>query len=199
MLQTVAVIGAGSWATALAVQLAENGHRVKMWARKAHTIQQITEHKVNTHYLPDVVIPANVTCSNDLADTLFQANAVLFGVPSHAFREQLRIALPLMPANIPIINVAKGIEEQSLKRMYEVYIDETTDQQADRYVVLSGPSHAEEVGRNLPTAVVVASNCATSSQYVQNLFMSGSMRVYTNPDVIGVELGVSRPDRKSVV
>lgn len=190
MLQTVAVIGAGSWATALAVQLARNGHIVKMWARNVHTVQQITEHKVNTQYLPDVVIPENVSCSNDLAKSLQGVDAVLFGVPSHAFRETLRISLPLM-GEVPVINVAKGIEENSLKRMHEVFAEEIKDQQINRYVVLSGPSHAEEVGRDLPTAVVVASRCDKTAQYVQNLFMSGSMRVYTNSDVIGVELGGS--------
>lgn len=191
MPQTVAVVGAGSWATALAVQLARNGHTVRMWARGARTVQEITELKVNTEYLPGVILPENVSCSDDLAATLSGVDTVLFGVPSHAFRKILSTSLPLMSATVPIINVAKGIEENSLKRMYEVFVEETNGQNNGRYVVLSGPSHAEEVGRDLPTAVVVASNCEKTAQYVQNLFMSGSMRVYTNSDVIGVELGGS--------
>lgn len=189
MPQKVAVVGAGSWATALAVQLARNGHMVKMWARSAQTIQQINEQRINKKYLPEVVIPTEVSCSNDLAEVLHGVDAVLFGVPSHAFREVLGLALPLIPKDVPIINVAKGIEENSLKRMYEVFMEETKAQLTNQYVVLSGPSHAEEVGRDIPTAVVVASHCKKTAQYVQDLFMSGSMRVYTNPDIIGVELG----------
>ncbi|MEG6616241.1 NAD(P)H-dependent glycerol-3-phosphate dehydrogenase [Peptococcaceae bacterium 1198_IL3148] len=189
MQQSIAVIGAGSWATALAVQLARNGHNVKMWARNNDTVNDINRNRQNKNYLPGVTIPNNVRCSNDIGDVLIDTNAVLFGVPSHSFREVIKMAQPMIPQNGLVINVAKGIEENTLKRMSEVFIEETSEADGDRYVVLSGPSHAEEVGQDLPTAVVVASRSAKAAKYVQKLFMSGSMRVYTNPDVIGVELG----------
>jgi glycerol-3-phosphate dehydrogenase (NAD(P)+) len=189
MQQTVAIIGAGSWATALAVQLARSGHNVKIWARNSKTIDGINQCKENRDYLPGVTIPDNVRCSNDMGDVLATANTVLFGVPSHSFRSVLNSVKPLMPKDVPVINVAKGIEEESLKRMSEIFIEEMSAADGNRYVVLSGPSHAEEVGKDLPTAVVVASQCGDAAKYVQSLFMSGSMRVYTNPDVIGVELG----------
>lgn len=191
MQQTVAVIGAGSWATALAIQLARNGHYIKMWARNNDTVHDIVDNKENKAYLPGIKLPENIQCSSDMRRALGGVDSVLFGVPSHAFREVLKKALPYMSQPVPVINVAKGIEENSLKRMYEVYIEESGELNGPRYVALSGPSHAEEVAQDLPTAVVVASYSEKAAQYVQNLFMSGSMRVYTNPDVIGVELGGS--------
>ncbi len=189
MKKTVAVIGAGSWGTALAIQLANKGYNVKMWARNENIVNTINEQRENIRYLPGVNLPKNLTASTDLPTVLAEADAVLYSVPSHAFRETLVKTLPSLPENAVIINAAKGIEEDSLKRMSEVFSEEAGSEQLNRYVVLSGPSHAEEVGLSIPTAIVAASKNMGRAEYVQDLFTSNVMRIYTNPDVVGVELG----------
>ena len=121
--------------------------------------------------MPGVADTPGVEATVDLDNTLAEADVVLFGVPSHAFREVLRKALPYLPAKATIINVAKGIEEESLCRMSMVFAEEAGSDLLEKYVVLSGPSHAEEVGRDIPTAVVAASSRLKSAEYVQDLFM----------------------------
>jgi glycerol-3-phosphate dehydrogenase (NAD(P)+) len=187
----VGVLGAGSWATALSRLLARLGHLVRVWSIFPEQVREINETRENSQYLPGVAIPPGVEATVDLEKTLADAEVVLFGVPSHAFREVLRKALPYLPAKSIIINVAKGIEEESLCRMSTVFAGEAGEDLLERYVALSGPSHAEEVGRDIPTAVVAASSCLKSAEYVQDLFMCEFFRVYTNPDVTGVELGGS--------
>ncbi|OAT86405.1 NAD(P)H-dependent glycerol-3-phosphate dehydrogenase [Desulfotomaculum copahuensis] len=184
----VAVLGAGSWATALAVLLAGRGCPVLMWSRRAALAEEINRQRRNAGYLPGVDIPENVHATVDLAGALHNARAVVFGVPSHAFRETLRAALPELTAQTLIVNAAKGIEEDSLLRLSRVFAAEAGEERLCRYVVLSGPSHAEEVGRGMATAVVVASADPAAAGEAQDLFMTGSFRVYTNPDVTGVEL-----------
>ncbi|MTI79325.1 MAG: NAD(P)H-dependent glycerol-3-phosphate dehydrogenase [Firmicutes bacterium] len=189
MRKTVAVVGAGSWATALAVQLAKNGHDIKMWARSDSAVDEINNHRENKKYLPGVVIPNNIKCSTDLEEVSTATETVLYGVPSHAFRKVLKDTLPYISTNSTVINVAKGIEQDTLKRMAEVFTEEASSKNEERFVTLSGPSHAEEVGKDIPTALVAASRDVKRAEYVQGLFMSDSVRVYTNPDVVGVELG----------
>lgn len=184
----VAMIGAGSWATALAQVLAQNNNSVVLWARRAELAQQINEGE-NQRYLPGVKLHTAISASTDLEQVLHKAESIVFSVPSHCFRESLRQSLPFISKEARIINVAKGLEESSLLRLSEVFVSEAGEQALDRYTVLSGPSHAEEVGRNIPTAVVVASQNIKTAEYVQDLFMSQDFRVYTNSDVIGVELG----------
>lgn len=191
MSKKVGVLGAGSWATALSRLLARLGHLVRVWSIFPEQVREINETRENSQYLPGVAIPPGVEATVDLEKTLADAEVVLFGVPSHAFREVLRKALPYLPAKSIIINVAKGIEEESLCRMSTVFAGEAGEDLLERYVALSGPSHAEEVGRDIPTAVVAASSCLKSAEYVQDLFMCEFFRVYTNPDVTGVELGGS--------
>ncbi|MCL6560520.1 MAG: NAD(P)-dependent glycerol-3-phosphate dehydrogenase, partial [Firmicutes bacterium] len=114
---------------------------------------------------------------------------VVLAVPSHAFREVLRYVLPYIPGEAYVVNVAKGLEEDSHLRLSEVFATEAGREELKRYAVLSGPSHAEEVGRNMPTAIVSASKSLATSEFVQEAFMGPTFRVYTNPDVVGVELG----------
>jgi len=185
----IAILGAGSWATALSVLLAGKGFPVHMWSRRASRAEEINIQRCNTDYLPGVVIPENVYASVDMPLVLKGARAVIFCVPSHAFREILASALPHLNRDTLIINAAKGIEEDSLLRLSLVYAALAGESRLNRYVVLSGPSHAEEVGRGLPTAVVAASGDMTAAEEAQDLFMTGYFRVYTNPDVAGVELG----------
>ncbi|MQL51582.1 NAD(P)H-dependent glycerol-3-phosphate dehydrogenase [Desulfofundulus thermobenzoicus] len=185
----VAILGAGSWATALAVLLAGKGMQVSMWSRREDLARQIREAGENGRYLPGVAVPPEIQVTVDLPRVLERAGAVVCGVPSHAFRPVLRQALPLLPPGVMVINAAKGIEEDTLQPLSRVFTGEAGEDNAGRYVVLSGPSHAEEVGRGLPTAVVVAGRDPQTTGRAQELFMTPSFRVYTNPDVTGVELG----------
>ncbi|WP_027718748.1 NAD(P)H-dependent glycerol-3-phosphate dehydrogenase [Desulfovirgula thermocuniculi] len=187
--QKVAVLGAGSWGTALAALLAGKGYRVEVWARRQELASTINAERQNRRYLPGVILPPNVRAQVDLPAVLENACAVVFAVPSHAFREVLRAALPCIPKGAMIVNVAKGIEEGSLLPLSRVFAGEAGEEELGRYAVLSGPSHAEEVGRGIPTAVVVASTSMTCAEAAQDLFMTAAFRVYTNPDVAGVELG----------
>lgn len=189
MNELIGVIGAGSWATALAVLLAKKGCRVKMWARRPEIVEQINTTRENSRYLPGVAIPPNIEATIDLERALRHCLMVVYGVPAQAFRDVVRQTLPFLEKDAIYINTAKGIEETTLCRMSAAFAQEAGAARLERYVVLSGPSHAEEVGRALPTAVVVASSRLETAEYVQELFMDESFRVYTNPDVVGVELG----------
>lgn len=186
--QKVAVLGAGSWATALAVLLGKKGHEVRLWARRPEVAEELNGPRTNEQYLPGVAIPPEVTGYADLAAALKDVEAVVLGVPSHAFRGLLEQIKELVTPEMTFVNTAKGIEEKSLLRLSQVFA-EVFPGWEDKFVVLSGPSHAEEVGRGVPTTVVSASSSRLRAEYVQDLFMTTYFRVYTNPDVIGVELG----------
>jgi len=185
----IGVLGAGSWATALSVLLAQKGYQVRMWSRRPELADEINKARENSRYLPGVAVPSGIEVSVAMEYVLREAEAVVFGVPSHAFRDVVRAAISHIPGRVMLVNVAKGIEERSLNRLSVVYAEEAGRDRLERFVVLSGPSHAEEVGRSVPTAVVAASTCMESAEYVQDLFMGETFRVYTNPDVVGVELG----------
>ena len=182
----VAVIGAGSWGTALATVLAGNGEDVYIWdIDKAH-LQRMADNHENVDYLPGVKLSENIRMVMDEADALDGADFVLFSAPAQHFRNALETALPHIREDAVIINVAKGIERHSLKRMSEIASDVID---LNRYVVLSGPSHAEEVGTRQPTTVAAASINLDMAERVQDLFMSDRFRVYTTEDIVGVELG----------
>ena len=180
---TVAVYGAGSWGSALAVLLANAGHQVALIGRHADEMEQMRKHHENVRYLPGVILPPELIPTTDLA--LLNADMVVFSVPSHSVREAARLVRPYLKPGCIVINTAKGMEEGSHLRLSEVL---TTELPHNPIAVLSGPSHAEEVGRNMPTTVVVASEVGIAKA-VQDLMMTPEFRVYTNPDIIGVELG----------
>ncbi|OPX90463.1 MAG: Glycerol-3-phosphate dehydrogenase (NAD(P)+) [Pelotomaculum sp. PtaB.Bin104] len=185
----IGIIGAGSWATAIATLLAKKNYPVRLWARRQSLAEEINSTRENSQYLPGVRIPPNIEATADLEQALWKAEVVVYGVPSHAFRETVRLSLPFSSHSSLYINIAKGIEEASLCRLSEIFAEEAGPEMPARFVTLSGPSHAEEVGRELPTAIVAASSPIDSAGLVQDLFMSETFRVYTNPDVTGVELG----------
>ncbi|MEW6423322.1 MAG: NAD(P)H-dependent glycerol-3-phosphate dehydrogenase [Bacillota bacterium] len=187
-MQKIAVLGGGSWGTALAVLLSKKVRQVALWVKRDELAEEINRGE-NVRYLPGVFIPENVRATGDLPGVLAGAEAVLFAVPSHAFRDVLRRALPGLPRRVPLINAAKGIEENTLLRMSEVFLEEAGGELVRLYVILSGPSHAEEVWRGMPTAVVCASFSPEAGRAAQDLLMTESFRVYTSPDVKGVELG----------
>ncbi|MGB9885959.1 MAG: NAD(P)H-dependent glycerol-3-phosphate dehydrogenase [Moorellales bacterium] len=187
--KSVAVLGAGSWGTALAVLLAEKGYRVRLWARRPEAAEELRWRRENLSYLPGIVIPFEVAVTSDLAEALHNAEVVVLSVPSHALRPTLRLARSLLPRQALLVNTAKGLEADSLRRLSQVVTEELGEEAGARLAVLSGPSHAEEVSRRFPTAVVVASQELGTAEAIQDLFSTSYLRVYTNPDLVGVELG----------
>jgi len=185
----VAVLGAGSWATALSVLLGKKGLPVQMWARREELAGEINSTRENKKYLPGVPVPETVNVTTDIAATVKNAGFIVMGVPSHAFRDTLRLIRPVLSGRETVVNTAKGLEEGTLLRLSEVFAAEMAAEMTDSFVVLTGPSHAEEVGRDIPTAVVAAGKRREAAEAVQDLFMTPRFRVYTNPDVAGVETG----------
>lgn len=186
MKRKMAVIGAGSWGTALAILLAKKGMEVKLWVYEEEVCSQIIKARENIRYLPGVVIPDNVRPSQIAGEVIKDADATVLAVPSKFVREMAKQIAPFIPDGHMIINVAKGLETGTLLRLSQVIEQEIPQA---KIAVLSGPSHAEEVGRDIPTAVVCASGSRADAELVQDIFMAPKFRVYTNPDVIGVEMG----------
>lgn len=188
-MEKVCVIGAGSWGTALAVLLARKNLPVKIWTIEQSVVEEINEKRTNRAYLPEIIIPENIKVFPDIEDAVRDATAIVMSVPSQAFRETLKKILPFLNEGQIVINTAKGIEESSLMRLSEVFSEEAGNDLHKNFVVLSGPSHAEEVSRDIPTTVAVAGANRAICERTQDLFMSPRFRVYTNPDVTGVEIG----------
>ena len=188
-MKRIAIIGAGSWGTALAVMAARAGHDVQLWARNSDIIRSINQQHVNSRYLTSVQIPIAVFATGDLAAALNGAEHVLFAAPSHTARELLTAIAPHLPESAIIVNVAKGIEIETGKRISEIAKEVAGANQP--YVCLSGPSFAKEVVAGHPTAIVAASKDALAARVVQNDLSFENLRIYTNADVIGTELGGS--------
>ncbi|MGN7455814.1 NAD(P)H-dependent glycerol-3-phosphate dehydrogenase [Paenibacillus pasadenensis] len=186
-LKKAAVLVAGSWGTALAAVLAANGHEVVMWTRSASQAAEIRDSHANTKYLPGAALPDNLTATTDMAEALKDARLVLFAAPSSAMRQVASAAAPLLDPDAVIVHAAKGFEIDSLERMSHVLAEEL-GRPLETIVVLSGPSHAEEVVKQLPTTVVVASEAEGYAEQAQDAFINSCFRVYTNRDVIGVEV-----------
>ena len=180
-------MGAGSWGTALAISL-EKGYPVSLWARDSRTVEDIRINRENTKYLKGCRIPDTVTPTQDIEEALSQSKVVVFSVPSHAVREVARQCSPYIKPGKYIVNTAKGFELETLKYLATAIGEELMPQLEENIVVLSGPSHAEEVGLGMPTTVVAAARKRHAAEYIQNIFMSDTFRVYTNPDIIGVQL-----------
>lgn len=188
MSKNVAIIGAGSWGTALSILLAKNGHKVKMWSIFKEEVDMINTKREHVQKLPGVEVPEGVTCTTDVEEALKDAEAAVMVVPSHTIRSSAKQISPYIKNGQIVVSCSKGIEEGSGLRLSQV-IEEEVPQ--SKVVVLCGPSHAEEVARDIPTTVVSASRDKEAAEFVQDLFMSPKFRVYTNPDVVGVELGAA--------
>lgn len=184
----ICIAGSGSWGTALGVLLAANGREVWLWGRPQDGIMEIRDRRRHEHYLPGVEIPAVLHACPDLEKALNSARFLVIAVPTQAVRGFLAEIRPLLPPGIIIVNVAKGLEIGTGLRLSQVY-RQVMEGQPYRYAVLSGPSHAEEVARFMPTAITAAAEHAEDAVAVQDAFMNPSFRVYTNSDVAGVELG----------
>jgi glycerol-3-phosphate dehydrogenase (NAD(P)+) len=185
----VAVLVAGSWGTALASVLADNGKDVWLWSRNEEQVEEINLRHRNSRFLGDIELSPQILATNSLEQALKDAVAAVLVVPSAGMREVVAQIRPYLHKDILIIHATKGFETGSLKRMTEVISDELPQLDEKRIVVLSGPSHAEEVIRKCPTTVVVAAQDQHAAEAAQDLFINAYFRVYTNPDVLGVEVG----------
>lgn len=181
------VLVAGSWGTALAAVLAGDKCPVMLWCRNAMQAEEINHEHRNSRYLPDSLLPESIIATTSIEEAVTGAKAIVLAAPSSAMREVSRRIAPYIQPDTLIVHAAKGFEIGSLKRMSTV-IEEEIPSAAERVVVLSGPSHAEEVIRKNPTTVVVASASKQAAVDAQDLFMRSHFRVYTNTDVIGVEV-----------
>ena len=181
----IAFIGGGSFGSALAVLLAKKGNEVTIYDRDEHVVNDINENKRNSRYLKDLIIPEGVKAYSDMEEAINLAEYIVFAVPSHVIRLIAKSLKGKIPENIPIISIAKGIEEGTDKRLSIVIKEELPNP----VVVLSGPSHAEEVALEIPTAVVVSSEDMEYAKDVQDLLMCPWFRVYTNDDLVGIEIG----------
>ena len=185
-MKTIGVIGAGSWGTALALTLSNKGHQVKMCDVNMEHVREMRENRENVRYLPGIKFSENLQIVDSAKEALEEADVALFSAPAQHFRSAFEQAIPFIEDNMIVVNVAKGIEQGTLMRMSEIAYILKPDV---KYVVLSGPSHAEEVGKALPTTVAVASKDMELAEHIQDIFMTDRFRVYTNDDVCGVELG----------
>jgi len=186
MNEKIGIIGGGSWGTALAIVLAKKGLEVDIWLRDKKQCNNIINSKENTKYLPGVILPNNISVSNDISKVVYKKDMLVLAVPTHATRKTLNSIKNEITKDQILVNVAKGIETDTLLRISEISAQIIPHIE---YAVLSGPSHAEEVAKDIPTTVVVASKQRKIAEYIQDIFMSPYFRVYTNPDVTGVELG----------
>lgn len=184
----IGVVGAGSWGTALAILLHNNGHEVTTWSRKEEDVKLFTEKRENPSKLPGVKIPEQIAFTSSLEHAVQGMDVIVSAVPSVAVRSTAAKMTSVIEKGQIIVNVAKGVEESTLMTMSEVIQQEIPQANV---CVLSGPSHAEEVSRGLPTTCVVSSKCRKTAEYLQNIFMSPAFRVYTTPDILGVELGAA--------
>lgn len=182
----ISIIGSGSWGTANAISLANKGLDVKLWVRRKELLEIIKEKRENTTYLPGVTIPKNIIASNDLEYCCKDSDIIVLGTPSHAVRDTVKNIRGYINKDQYIVNLAKGIENDSLCRMSQI-IEEYLPH--NPIATLSGPNHAEEVARNMPTATVVSSKFKRVAEFIQDTFMTPWFRVYINPDIVGVELG----------
>jgi|SRR5579884_101854 len=185
----IAVIGGGSWGTALARLLARKGHSIALWIYEKEVVESIRLRQENAVYLPGVPLPKTLTASTDLKEVLSGAKWVVFAVPSHVARDVLIQMAPFLSPEVPIISATKGIERKSLMLVSEVICDALRRKNADRVAVLSGPSFAKEVVLEHPTAAVLAAADTRLAARVQNIFSTPFFRLFLSSDLIGVQLG----------
>lgn len=186
-MERIAVIGSGTWGTAVAVLLANNGHQVTLWSAIPAEIEEIGRTRRHKN-LPDVVIPEGIVCTADLKEAAEEKNMLVMAVPSVFVRSTAARLRPCYRKGQVIVDLAKGIEESTLLTMSQIIREEIPDA---TIAVLSGPSHAEEVSRGLPTTCVAGAHRRAVAEYVQSVFMSPVFRVYTSPDVLGIEIGAA--------
>ncbi len=184
----ITVLGAGTWGTALAILLCNNGHQVTLWSKLEREVEALNADRDHINNLPGAKLGKEVVVTKELSGALAEPDLVVFAVASPYVRETARLARELMREGQVIVNVGKGIEESTMKTLTDVIREELP--MAD-VAVMSGPSHAEEVSRGIPTTCVVGATSKKTASFIQDIFMSEFFRVYTNPDITGIELGGS--------
>jgi len=185
----IGVVGAGSWGTTLADLLADKGYPVQLWAYESDLVERMGSTRINDLYLPGVTLSQNLSFTDDLAAAVAGKGLVLFVPPSQVMRQVLHAALPHLDPEALLVSASKGIENDTLKTMSEIFQELLPAERAARVGYLSGPSFAREVAQRLPTAVAVAAADAGAAQQIQQVFSTETFRVYTNSDVVGIELG----------
>lgn len=186
MKKNIAIIGAGSMGTAISILLSKNGNSVRMWTPFKEEADMINTAREHIHRLPGVIVPEGVICTDDLEKALHGAELAVLAVPSQTIRQNSRNISKYIKKNMIVVSCSKGIEEGTRMLLTDIIRQEIPQALP---VALSGPSHAEEIARDIPTTVVAASENREAAELVQNIFMSPKFRVYTNSDVKGVELG----------
>lgn len=182
---SISILGAGSWGTAVGVMLAKNGHSVRMWSHNEEKCYDLKKYRENKPYLPGVEIPQNIEFTSDIS-TCQNTDITIIAVPSHAMRETARKFRPYTKEGQIILNISKGLEDDTHYTISQILRDELPDCEI---AVMSGPSHAEEVARGIPTTNVISAQSEECAEKIQDTIMNPSFRVYTNPDMLGVELG----------
>ena len=184
----IGVIGAGSWGIALSVLLSNNGHDVKVWSIIEDEIRMLKETHEHKDKLPGVILSEKITFTTDLKEAVEDKDLLVLAVPSPFVRSTAASLKEVVAEGQIIVNVAKGIEESTLMTLSQIIEEEVPQAEV---TVLSGPSHAEEVGRGIPTTIVVGAGKRETAEFIQNIFMSEVFRVYISPDVLGIELGAA--------
>lgn len=185
----ITVFGMGSFGTALTNVLAENGHTVLMWGKNEDSVKELNDHHQNKRYLKDVVLDSRIKATSDIKEAANFTDIYLMALPTKAMREVTSEIDSLIDSKKTFIHVAKGIENDTFKRVSEMIEDSISEDHNGGIGVLSGPSHAEEVVIKQPTTVAASSKDEKVSKLIQDLFMNDYLRVYTNNDLVGVELG----------
>lgn len=182
----IAVIGSGSWGTAMAVMLASRGHEIFLWSWIQEETDRLARDRENKEFLPNIKFPDTIYCTHNMRECTENAELIITAAPSPATRTTAKQLAPFAAEGQKIVNISKGLEEGTLLRLSEVYKEEIPQAVIS---VMSGPSHAEEVSRGLPTTNVVASDSIETAKTIQDIFMGDMFRVYTSTDIAGVELG----------
>ena len=182
----VSIIGAGSWGIALATVLIKNGHKVTVWSIVESEIEMLKKEHEHKDKLPGVILSDDMVFTTDIREAVSSKDMLVLAVPSPYTRSTSHLMSEYVEDGQLIVNVAKGIEESTLNTLSQIIRDEI---KTARVAVMSGPSHAEEVGRGIPTTCVVGADDKETAEYIQNIFMNEYFRVYTSPDILGIELG----------
>ena len=184
----ISVIGSGGWGIALTILLHKNGHDLTIWSFDKKEAEELKKTRQNKTKLPNILLPEDVKVTDDLKEAVDDKDILILAVPSKAIRSVSKSLKNIIKDNQIIVNVAKGLEEDTLETMTDIIEEELKDKNP-KVAVLSGPSHAEEVGRGIPTTCVVSAHNKELTLYLQNIFMNPSFRVYTSPDMLGIEIG----------
>ena len=184
----ISVIGSGGWGIALTILLHKNGHDLTIWSFDKKEAEELKKTRQNKTKLPNILLPEDIKVTDDLREAVDDKDILILAVPSKAIRSVSKSLKNIIKDNQIVVNVAKGLEEDTLETMTDI-IEEELKGKKTQVAVLSGPSHAEEVGKGIPTTCVVSAHNKELTLYLQNIFMNPSFRVYTSPDMLGVEIG----------